>query len=196
MNLKDFFMFLTSWEYRTKKRFDFLSSLDEDTIRENTIKELYQVIPSISKGLNLTLVLLIIAFCTGFCLLIFTLFIVFNDNVETVIKVLFGSAGIINTIGFLFFYPIEKIQLTKARQAVYQAVYATWISDLLMYEGIISDMQKKGEIDIDEFIKLRESTAKLVTDLLIIINPKSDLTKLSSLISLKKEPEPETKDKE
>jgi hypothetical protein len=174
-----------SWETRTKKRFDFWKSLDSDEVRKNTVKELFYVMPSITKGLKLSITLLVISFIVGIGLLVFTAVLLFNENVETTIKILFGSAGLINTIGFLFFYPIEKIQLTKARLAVYQAVYATWISDLLIYESLITKYHEKGKLELPEYVKLRESTTKSITELMIIINPKSDLSSITNLIKTK-----------
>jgi len=170
---------------RIKKRIDFWATLDKDEIRKNAVKELFYIIPSITNGLDLTIKLLVISFIVGVGLLIYTLIIIPNDNVDNVIKIIFGSAGVINTVGFLFFYPVEKIQLTKARLAVYQAVYSTWISDLLIHDSIIKKYAENDDLDIDKYIQLRNSTTKALNELMLIINPKSDLSKIYNLIDVK-----------
>jgi len=103
---------------------------------------------------------------------------------------MFGGAGIVNTLGALIYYPIEKIQLSKGRLAVYQVVYASWLSDMFMSESSIKALHEgKSELSVEDFVKLRESSTKAVRELLILINPKSDINKLSEFFNSKSQEE-------
>lgn len=158
-----------------------------DQIREEVLTELSKVAKHTRRGMMISKYLLILSFSIGVVLIIFSCVILFRDDIADLYKIIFSGAGLLNTFGALIFYPIEKLQLSNGRSAVYQAVFAGWLSDTIIYERFITDKNnqenKKDNLTTDDYLKLRESYVNSLTVMMTLINPKSDISNLSSILS-------------